>query len=433
MYYVYRFLDKAQNVIYVGKSKQDLETRFRNHSHLPKECYIKVHKIQYICCKTESDMSIKEIYYINKYKSSEHYFYNILDNTEIPKSVVFNDSWKMYKGPLPAHFTYSINFKKGYTTQKEKRYNKNGTIDNRKVNKKKGVSSYVDGFDSNEVDLIINFLINEINNAENNNQEQIHFRNLVMFVLGVNLPLKPSDLLFLKYGELFDEKDNPKDYKYQLGRFAHHQNDIILIPLSSNVKHLLTEYRKRYNLFYKNNSTELMFLSREHQALTLPSWGRIIYSSSESVNIKKNIAAESLRKTYGLNVYKKSKNKMKALLFLGDLWGQVREAKIIRYLGLTDEKVDFEYFFSENFALGYVDLSYIKCLKTTDENKKNNKVFKSKKRYMQMDDDGNLINEFESLSEAIKITDINSKSIRDCCNGKQKHAGGFVWKCIIVD
>ena len=58
---------------------------------------------------------------------------------------------------------------------------------------------------------------------------------------------------------------------------------------------------------------------------------------------------------------------------------------------------------------------------------------KIKKKYIQMDDDGNIINEFNSLSEAIKATNINSKSIRDCCNGVQKHAGGFVWKYITVD
>ena len=42
MYYVYRFLDKAKNVIYVGKSKQDIEQRFRGHLHLPEECYNQV-------------------------------------------------------------------------------------------------------------------------------------------------------------------------------------------------------------------------------------------------------------------------------------------------------------------------------------------------------------------------------------------------------
>ena len=158
MYYVYRFLDKSQNVIYVGKSKLELERRFNHHQHLPKECYAMVDKIQFIVCKTESDMSIKEIYYINKYKSTEHYFFNVLDTTEIPKSVEFDDKWKMYRGPLPAHFSHSINFKKGYTTQKEVRYNKDGSVDKRKTNKEKGVPSYVDGFDEKEIDLIyINF------------------------------------------------------------------------------------------------------------------------------------------------------------------------------------------------------------------------------------------------------------------------------------
>ena len=361
MYYVYRFLDKSQNVIYVGKSKQDLEIRFAGHLHLPKECYAMVHKIQFIACKTESDMSIKEIYYINKYKSTEHYFFNVLDTTEIPKSVKFDDKWKMYRGPLPAHFSRSINFKKGYTTQKEVRYNKDGSIDKRKVKKEKGVSDYVEGFDSKEVDLIINYLIDEINNAENNNQEQIRFRNLVMFVLGINLPLKPSEFLSLKYDELFDKKDIPKDYKLNLGRYQ--QDEVINIPLKSNVKEILSAYRKKYKLCHKNNAEEPMFLSREHQILALGSWGRILSIASDSVSIKKNIGAESLRKTYGLNIYKKSRNKNKALLFLGELWGQVREAKIIKYLGLADDKIDFDYYLGEAFALGNVDLTKINCLK----------------------------------------------------------------------
>lgn len=53
---------------------------------------------------------------------------------------------------------------------------------------------------------------------------------------------------------------------------------------------------------------------------------------------------------------------------------------------------------------------------------------KTTRRVAQMNDDGDTITVFESLTEAIKATGINSKSIRDCCNGVQKHAGGFVWK-----
>lgn len=361
MYYVYRFLDKAQNVIYVGKSKQDLEIRFAGHLHLPKECYAMVHKIQYISCKTESDMSIKEIYYINQYKSDEHYFFNILDTTEPAKSVEFNDKWKMYRGPLPAHFSRSLNFKKGYVSQRETKYNKDGSLNKSKNNREKGVSSYVEGLTKDEVDLIINYLIDNLNNSTNNNQEQIRFRNLVMFVLGVNLPIKSTELLSLKYSDLFDKKDKLKKFEFELGR--QHHDEKINIPLRSVAANILVAYTKKYNLSYKNNFDDNLFESREHHLVNSKSWWRILNDAGTAVGINKNIGVESLRKTYGVNIYKSSRNKLKALLFLGEIWGQEREAEIISYLGLADDKVDFDYYSGEAFAIGNVDLTKIKCLK----------------------------------------------------------------------
>lgn len=46
----------------------------------------------------------------------------------------------------------------------------------------------------------------------------------------------------------------------------------------------------------------------------------------------------------------------------------------------------------------------------------------------QMDDDLNIIEKFETVSDAVRSTGINSKSIRDAAKGVQKHAGGYVWK-----
>ncbi len=47
---------------------------------------------------------------------------------------------------------------------------------------------------------------------------------------------------------------------------------------------------------------------------------------------------------------------------------------------------------------------------------------------LQLDDAGNIIKEYETLSQAITETGINSKSIRDAAKGVQKHAGGYCWK-----
>lgn len=47
---------------------------------------------------------------------------------------------------------------------------------------------------------------------------------------------------------------------------------------------------------------------------------------------------------------------------------------------------------------------------------------------IQFDLNENIMNEYSSVSEAVRMTGINSKSIRDAANEKQKHAGGYKWK-----
>ena len=62
---VYRFLNKDNEVIYVGKAK-NLKSRINNHNHLPKECYQERDHIEYIRFKSEADMNFAERYFIMK-------------------------------------------------------------------------------------------------------------------------------------------------------------------------------------------------------------------------------------------------------------------------------------------------------------------------------------------------------------------------------
>ena len=51
----------------------------------------------------------------------------------------------------------------------------------------------------------------------------------------------------------------------------------------------------------------------------------------------------------------------------------------------------------------------------------------------QCSDDGAVIREFQSVSEAAAEIGITPKCIRDAASGKQKHAGGYCWKYIKLD
>lgn len=359
MYYVYRFLDRNGNIIYVGKSKQVLEQRFRGHSHLPDDCYEMTYEIEYIECATESDMSIKEIYYINKFRHDGAYF-NILDMTNVPASIEFADMWKQYKGPLPEQFKNSINYINGYTSQKKIRYNLDGSLDRRKTTKEKGVSSFVYGLSPNEVDLVIDELIDNLNAATNANQEQIRFRNLMLFILGINLPQKSEELFKLRYQDILDDSGSFKDLSLTLNRS--HNEYTIRIPIKEIAREVIAAYVKQYGMNYENNANEYWFETREHKIMSQPICGRIIATAAEKKGITKNLNSETLRKTFFLNVYHTSKDPLNAILFLGKFSSGIRDASIIKYLNLTSEEIDYDYYFGEEFSLGNFDISRINCV-----------------------------------------------------------------------
>ena len=54
--------------------------------------------------------------------------------------------------------------------------------------------------------------------------------------------------------------------------------------------------------------------------------------------------------------------------------------------------------------------------------------FAAKKAVMQFDKNENFIREYQSGSEASKITGVSSKAISACCNNRAKTAGGFLWR-----
>lgn len=63
---VYRFLNKENEVIYIGKAKS-LFGRLQCHTHLDENCYKERVKIEYISFETEYEMDLAERYFIPKF------------------------------------------------------------------------------------------------------------------------------------------------------------------------------------------------------------------------------------------------------------------------------------------------------------------------------------------------------------------------------
>ncbi len=51
-----------------------------------------------------------------------------------------------------------------------------------------------------------------------------------------------------------------------------------------------------------------------------------------------------------------------------------------------------------------------------------------KKKVIQYDFEGEILNVYDSIAEASKETEIDKSSIAKCCRGERKKAGNFIWK-----
>ena len=64
----------------------------------------------------------------------------------------------------------------------------------------------------------------------------------------------------------------------------------------------------------------------------------------------------------------------------------------------------------------------------SEESKKNIRKNNPSKLVIQYSKEGKFISEFQSVMEAERQTGCNHGNICECCKGKRKSAGGFIWK-----
>lgn len=91
----------SDTLVYLGRTKQPLQDRIRGHlfkKPMHRSIYIEqVSKIEYSEFKTEADMNVYEVYFINLWKPP----LNIDDKTRDPLTVFLPDvEWKLFETPL---------------------------------------------------------------------------------------------------------------------------------------------------------------------------------------------------------------------------------------------------------------------------------------------------------------------------------------------
>lgn len=223
--------------------------------------------------------------------------------------------------------------------EKEIRLNKDGTVDKRRCNKVAGVSSRVYPFISEEeINAMINAFDRKINEAPDNNKRWIASRNKMLFVLGINLSLRASDLCGLKFSFFMNEDGSFKQHYSLQPKKTKKTGKFVKLFFNDAVKKSITQYLKEYPM---ESLDDYLFKSRDGDShITEKSLGRIIKDTAAEVGIERNIASHSLRQTFGYHVWHNSEDKEKSLVMLMTIFNHSSVAITKQYIGIMDEEIE---------------------------------------------------------------------------------------------
>jgi integrase len=233
----------------------------------------------------------------------------------------------------------------------EVKHNKDGTIDKRHSNRVAGVSSTVYPFNIEEIKTIIDVLNKRIENATNDNQKQIAHRNKMLFLIGINVGLRASDLMQLRWSYFYkNDMTFKKSYMLQPKK-QKKTGKFVEIFFNKTVKKAIEDYVNDYPVEDLNG---YMFKSRKgNNPITERGLWKIIVDVSADAEVDKNVGSHSLRKTWARNIYDNAKDKSEALVMLQECLRHSDSLTTLRYISIMDEEKKNMY---ESIELG---LDYI--------------------------------------------------------------------------
>lgn len=218
----------------------------------------------------------------------------------------------------------------------EVRYNKDGTIDKRHSNSVAGVSYTVYPLNLEEIRTVIGVLDKHIENATNENQRMIAARNKMMFLIGINVGLRASDLVQLRWSYFYNNDMTFKEFYTLQPKKTRKTGKFVKIFFNQTVKKAIENYVNDYPI---EDLNDYLFKSRKGcNPITEKSLWKIIVDVVAEAGIDKNVGSHSLRKTWARNVYDNAKDKSGALVMLQECLRHSDSLTTLRYIAIMDEE-----------------------------------------------------------------------------------------------
>lgn len=223
------------------------------------------------------------------------------------------------------------------------KYNKDGSVCKIKNNKKAGESSEVYAFRTKEeINSMLEVLNSHIEKAANKDQKQICYRNKLLFLIGVNIGIRASDLRTLKWSFFLNDDGTFKEYYVLQPMKQKKQGKFVKLYFNQTVKKAINNYLELYPV---KNYDEYLFPSRKGDSpIVVSSLWRIINDIAIEAGIDQNIGSHSLRKTWGFWCWHNAEDKNKALVILQKCFNHSSTQVTMKYIGLLDDELADMYY-----------------------------------------------------------------------------------------
>jgi integrase len=235
---------------------------------------------------------------------------------------------------------------KNENAKNDVKYAKDGSIKNTKCNKIAGKDSEVYAFKTKEeIDSMIEVYDKHIKEASNPTQKQIAFRNKLLFLIGINIGIRASDIRTLKWNFFFDNNDGKLEFKqfYTIQPIKQRkQKKFVPLFFNQTVRAAINDYIAKYPI--ENLDDYLFFSRKSDQPIACHAIWDIIKNTASEAGIKQNIGSHSLRKTFGFWRFHEAKDKSKVLVTLQQCFNHSNPLTTMRYIGLLNEEIEEMYY-----------------------------------------------------------------------------------------
>jgi len=157
-------------------------------------------------------------------------------------------------------------------------------------------------------------------------------RDYGMFVIGINIGLRISDLVTLKFSDLYED-GKIKDVLYIKDKKTKNNKSkrLSIVTINSSAKAIIKEYKSSITNF---DYDQYLFQSRKglNEPISERSAWRILNTAGKQVGIK-HIGTHSMRKTFGYWIYKKTKD----IALVQKMLNHKSSADTLRYIGITQD------------------------------------------------------------------------------------------------